>query len=497
MAKFNVVIAGGGSAGWMAAAMLARLLGPQLNLTLVESSEIATVGVGEATIPPIQAFNQVLGIDEAEFLRATGGTIKLAIEFNGWTSSASSYLHAFGSFGREQGFASFYHYWHRAQAEGLAGDFWQYSLNARAARAGKFAPLDQIANTPLPGLNYAYHFDAGRYAELLKSYCKKAGVTHIDATINRVQLDADQGHIKALQLTGGQTLSGDFFIDCTGGRSLLLGDALGVAFDDYLQWLPCNRAIALPSERLTQLQPFTRSSAHRAGWCWQIPLAHRTGNGIVFNADVMTNEQALAVLQQQLAGPATGEPKTIHFKVGRRRQQWHKNCVALGLASGFLEPLESTSLHLVQSAITRLVKLFPCGAINTHDVTEFNRQAQTEFESIRDFIILHYHLNGRSEPFWRECQTMAIPDALVHRIALFKASGRVFTDAGELFTEPAWQQVMLGQGIKPEAYHTLADGLSSSQLGEFMSHLDTIYGRTVNQLASHEEFLRSVQKASA
>src|SRR5690554_3568980 len=478
----------------MAAAMLAKLLGPQLNIALVESSEIATVGVGEATIPPIRTFNQVLGIDEAEFLHATGGTIKLGIEFNHWSGPHSNYLHAFGSIGRDQGFASFYHYWHRARAEGLAEDFWHYSLNARAVRADKFAPLTHIANTPLDGLHYAYHFDAGRYAKLLQGYCLTAGVRHIDSAIEQVLLERDNGYIQALQLASGETLTGDFFIDCTGARSLLLGDALGVGFDDYRQWLPCDRAIALPSERLACVPPFTRSSANAGGWCWQIPLQHRTGNGIVYNADTLSDDQALALLQQQLTGPAVGEAKLIRFKVGRRQQQWHKNCVAMGLASGFLEPLESTSLHLVQSAITRLVKLFPRPAINEHDVQEFNRQAQAEFESVRDFIILHYHLNGRTEPFWQACQTMAVPERIIQRVALFKASGRLFIEPNELFTEPAWQQVMLGQGIVPESYHTLADGLSAQQLAGFMRDLDTLYDRALKPLPSHEDYLRSQAK---
>ena len=496
MVKRNVVIAGGGSAGWMAAAMLSRLLGAQLTITLVESSEIATVGVGEATIPPIRTFNQVLGIEEAEFLRATGGTIKLAIEFNGWGSPASNYLHAFGGIGREQGFASFYHYWHRARAEGLTDtrddDFWQYSLNAHAARAGRFTPLERIPNTPLPGLQYAYHFDAGRYAQLLKRYCQTAGVHHIDATIDRVIMDADSGDINALQLASGQQLAGDFFIDCTGARSLLLGKALGVGFTDYAEWLPCNRAIALPSERLNVVPPYTRATAHGAGWSWQIPLTHRTGNGIVYSAKNVSDDEALNTLQQQLTGPAVAEPNLIRFKVGRRVKQWHKNCVALGLASGFLEPLESTSLHLVQSAVTRLVKMFPAPTGYASQAEAFNRQAQTEFESIRDFIILHYHLNGRTEPMWRECQSMAIPQALAQRVALFKASGQVHTAADELFTEPAWQQVMLGQGVRPESYHTLADGLNQQQLGDFMAHLKTIYARTVKQLPEHEAYLATL-----
>ncbi|BFM21480.1 tryptophan halogenase family protein [Gilvimarinus japonicus] len=496
--KINrLVICGGGTSGWMAAAMFARMLGQQLEITLIESSQIATVGVGEATIPPIQLFNKVLGIDESEFLRETGATIKLGIEFAGWGRPNDCYMHAFGELGMERGMASFSHYWQRAYSEGRAGDFWDYSLNQRAAKAGKFAPLAQIPETPLAGLTYAYHFDASRYAALLKRYSKNAGVRHLDTSIERVQCNDNTGDIQALQLSDGATLAGDFFIDCTGGRSLLLGQALGVDFEDYGHWLPCDRAIALASQPMTSIAPYTRSVAHRTGWCWQIPLQHRTGNGVVYDSRRMSDDEALALLKQQLPTEAAGEPNTIRFKTGRRARQWHKNCVALGLASGFLEPLESTSLHLVQSSVIRLVKCFPSTGVDDAVVDNYNRLARDEFELIRNFIILHYHLNQRDEPLWQACRDMNVPDDLARRIELFRHSGLVFREQNELFTEPAWQQVMRGQGLVPAEYHRLSDAMPGDQLGEFMSNLDKIFANTVNKLPSHDQFLRHIAEGGS
>ncbi|GGO64024.1 tryptophan halogenase family protein [Bowmanella pacifica] len=493
----RVVIVGGGSAGWMAAAMLSRMMGRQLDITLVESDDIATVGVGEATIPPIQHFNRVLGISETDFLRETGGTFKLGIEFENWLEQGHCYMHAFGGLGKEMGLSPFHHSWLRAVAHGRNDSLWDFSLNYQAAKANKFQPLSSIPNTKLPGLVHAYHFDAGLYAKYLSKLSRGWGVKRVEGLIEQVNLRQVDGAIESLRLRSGEQVEADLYIDCSGFRSLLLGSALKVEFEDWRHWLPCDRAMAVPSERIAPLQPYTRSTAHRAGWRWRIPLQHRTGNGLVYCSEYLTEEQASVLLMEQLDAPALAEPRLIHFTTGRRKQQWHKNCVALGLASGFLEPLESTSLHLVQSGIVRLLKLFPRQGWVQQEIDEFNRQSQTEFEQIRDFIILHYALNRREEPFWQRCRDMPIPESLSQKLALFAKTGKVFREQDELFTEVAWQQVMLGQGIQPEAYHPMADALSEAQLNELLDSLRTIFAGTVQRLPAHDEFINSYCASSS
>lgn len=493
----RVVIVGGGSAGWMAAAMLSRMMGRQLDITLVESDDIATVGVGEATIPPIQHFNRVLGISEADFLRETGGTFKLGIEFENWLEQGHSYMHAFGGLGKEMGMAPFHHSWLRAVAQGRSTSLWDFSVNYQAAKANKFQPLSSIPNTKLPGLVHAYHFDAGLYAKYLSKLSQGWGVKRVEGLIEQVNLRQTDGAIESLRLRSGELIEADLYIDCSGFRSLLLGSALEVEFEDWRHWLPCDRAMAVPSERSAPLQPYTRSIAHCAGWRWRIPLQHRTGNGLVYCSEYLTDEQASCFLLQQLDAPALAQPRLIRFTTGRRKVQWQKNCVALGLASGFLEPLESTSLHLVQSGIVRLLKLFPRQAMLQQEMDEFNRQSQTEFEHVRDFIILHYVLNKREEPFWQRCREMPIPDSLAHKLALFTQSAKVFREQDELFSEVAWQQVMLGQGVKPQSYHPMADALSEGQLTELLDSLRTIFVGTVQQLPEHAEFISRYCKASS
>lgn len=486
----KVVIVGGGSSGWMAASMLARLMGNQLDICLIESEAVGTVGVGEATIPPIAYFNQVLGIAEADFLTHTSGSIKLGIEFVDWYQQGQSYMHAFGRIGKDMGLAGFHHNWLKARQMGDKSDYWDYSLNYQVAKANKFQPLAKIPNTQMPGLVHAYHFDAGLYAGYLRKLSTNWGVKRIEGFIQQVHLQPETGDIASVELQSGQRIEGDFFIDCSGFRALLIGEALKTGYEDWRHWLPCDRAIAMPSNKLDPIPPYTQSIAHSAGWQWRIPLQHRTGNGLVYCSDDMSEQQALDLLRQNINGEPLAEPNQIKFVTGRREKQWHKNCVALGLSSGFLEPLESTSLHLVQAGIVRLTKLFPRKQINPIDVAEFNRQSKTEFERIRDFIILHYVLNDRPEPFWQRCKHMPIPDTLAHKIELFRQGGRVFREEDELFTEIAWQQVMLGQGVVPNSYHPLADSLSEQQTQELLNSLSTIVQGTTRQLMSHQDYLR-------
>ena len=490
--KMKVIIVGGGSAGWMAAAMLAKSLGELVSIKLVESSQIGTVGVGEATIPPIVSFNQALGLNEREFLQRTKGTIKLAIQFEGWKRPKDSYMHAFGEIGRGYGPSQFLPLWLRAQQQGTAEDLWQYSVNYQLAKNARFA--HRVENNPLVSqVAYAYHFDAGLYAQLLQEMSEEMGVTRIEGKISEVQINPDCGDIDRVVLENGHSISGDLFIDSSGFRSLLLGQSLNVPFENWQHWLPCDRAWAVQSESSREPVPYTRSIARKGGWQWQIPLQHRVGNGLVFSSAHLDEEVARQCLLENIPGPAIAEPRLLKFVTGRYQKQWHKNCVALGLSSGFLEPLESTSLHLVQRGIARLIKLFPNSGCRLALANEFNRQSQFEFEHIRDFLILHYHVNERmGEPFWDEVRNMSIPDSLAHRIALFRSSGQVVRNADELFAEPGWWQVMVGQGITPNDYHKLADSLTDSQLREHLLKIRHFVEKALNATPSHQTLIDSL-----
>ncbi|MCW8108552.1 tryptophan 7-halogenase [Alteromonas ponticola] len=488
----KVVIVGGGSSGWMAASLLSRLMGNQLQITLIESDQIQTVGVGEATIPAIQHFNRVLGIDERTFLSKTKGSIKLGINFNGWFNADESYMHAFGAIGKDMGLAGFHHTWLKARSLGETKNLWDYSLNFQASKQNKYTTLPTIPNTKMSGLVHAYHLDAGLYAAHLRQLSEASGVKRIEGKVNHVKLEPASGFIESLQLESGEVISGDLFIDCSGFRALLIEGALKTGYEDWRHWLPCDRAIAAGSDRLSPLPPYTSSTAHEAGWQWQIPLQHRTGNGSVYCSDFMDDDTALNNLLNNINSEPLNEPKVIRFITGRRQKQWYKNCVSLGLSSGFIEPLESTSLHLVQAGLVRLVKFFPHKRINAVDVDEYNKQSKIEFERIRDFIILHYYLNNRNGAFWERCRHMDIPDSLASKIALFKESGRVFREQDELFTEIAWIQVMLGQGIVPRQFHPLADSLSDAQRSDLLTSLKQLIDGTVNQLPTHESFLQTM-----
>ncbi|UCX04926.1 tryptophan halogenase family protein [Shewanella glacialimarina] len=492
----NIVIVGGGTSGWMTAAMLTRLFKSQLNITLIESEDIGTIGVGEATIPPLQIFNSVLGIKETDFIKHTQATFKLGIEFENWGKQQQSYMHAFGDIGKDIGFTQFHHYWLKSNPLDNS-DFWQYSLNYQAAKANKFTVMDKVAGSPLAGITHAYHFDAGLYASFLRQYSENLNVKRIEGLITSTQLTPN-GNIESVTLEGNQCIRGDFFIDCSGFAALLIEKQLHVGFENWQHWLPCDSAYAVQCERTATITPYTRSIAHDAGWQWCIPLQTRTGNGLVYCSKFISDDDAKALLLNNLDGKPLTEPRKINFKTGRREKQWHKNCVAIGLSSGFLEPLESTSLHLVQSAIIRLTKLFPHNGVQQTNIDEFNRQSQTEFEQIRDFIILHYHLNqrankrGEEADLWQQCREMAIPESLQRKIDLFAATGIVTRHQDELFTEAAWVQVMLGQGIMPKDFNPLANSIQDHDLQEFLTNVKTIIGRTVDAMPEHEHFINKL-----
>jgi tryptophan halogenase len=486
----RIVIVGGGTAGWMTAAALGRFLERGWAITLVESDEIGTVGVGEATIPQIRVFNTALGIDEDAFLRATSGTIKLGIEFVDWFRPGHRYMHAFGSVGRDLGLAGFQHYWRRAHALGKAKPLGAYALNEAAARAGRMRRGPAQTSRTLPDMPYAFHFDAALYAAFLRRFAEAHGVTRVEGRIVDVALAAESGDVSTVRLDGGRALSGDLFIDCSGFRGLLIEQALQTGYEDWSRWLPCDRALAVPCGSAAGLTPYTRATARAAGWQWRIPLQHRTGNGYVYSSAHLSDDEAARILLANLDGPALADPRPLRFVAGKRKRIWNHNVVAIGLASGFMEPLESTSIHLVQSAISRLLKLLPGRRVIAAQTQEFNRQSDFEYERIRDFIILHYTATVRDDSdFWRERRSATIPDTLAAKIDLFKAGGHIFREHEELFTEAGWMQVLIGQGIIPTAHHPLADQVPETELAEYLGLIEGLIAREVAAMPRHEDFI--------
>jgi tryptophan halogenase len=486
----DVVIVGGGTAGWMAAAALSATMGEQLNIRLIESDEIGTIGVGEATIPAIRLFNGLVGINEDEFVRATQGSFKLGIEFHDWGKPGDTYMHAFGTIGQSLDLLEFWQYWLRGRREGVADRLWDYSLNEIAARQGKFARLGRVPNSPIDGISYAFHFDAGLYARFLRGLAERAGVKRTEGKILHATQRGSDGFIESVTLESGEVIAGELFIDCSGFRGLLIEESLETGYDDWTHWLPCDRAIAVPSQNVGPARPYTQALAHRAGWQWRIPLQHRTGNGHVFCSDFVSEDEAASILLANLEGPSLAEPRTLRFKTGMRRKGWNKNVVALGLSSGFMEPLESTSIHLIQNGIAKLISHFPDRGFAEANIAAYNRRVAYDYERIRDFIILHYHANQRDEPFWTRCREMAIPDTLKDKIDLFRATGRIFREQEELFVEIGWFQVLTGQNIMPDTYHPLADALTRDELAQFLADLKTIIGSTAARLPPHDDFIR-------
>jgi tryptophan 7-halogenase len=485
----QIVIVGGGTAGWMAAAAFARFLGPAYSIRLIESDDIGTVGVGEATIPAIQLFNQNLGIDENEFVRATQGSFKLGIEFVDWTDPGHRYIHAFGQIGRPLGLVPFHHYWLRHHRQGGASSLWDHAPSAIAAAQNRFSrPVEKPGSLP-SGVAYAYHFDAGLYAAFLRKYAEARGVSRTEGQVVDVTLNGESGHVETVRLASGENVSGDLFIDCSGFRGLLIEQALKSGYDNWSNYLPCDRALAVPCASVAPLTPYTRSTAREAGWQWRIPLQYRTGNGYVYCSEHNSDADATEMLMSNLDGEALAEPRQLRFVTGKRRQIWKKNVVALGLSSGFLEPLESTSIHLIQSGIAKLLNYLPTAGFQQADTDGFNSEMDFEFQSIRDFIILHYKANNRPGAFWKQCREMAIPDSLATKINLFRANGRIARFNEELFTELGWLQVMWGQGLRPEGYHPLADQLSPEQLAQFMAVSQKHAAYVANQMAPHTEYI--------
>jgi tryptophan halogenase len=493
----NFVIVGGGSAGWMAAAALAHALKGVHRISLIESEEIGTVGVGEATIPPLQFFNKVLGINEREFVRATQASFKLGIEFRHWGRTGQRYFHQFGEFGANIDGISFHQFWLRLKANGHPHPLSDYSPAAIAAQQGRFLPPFPTMPKDMPQLAYAYHFDAGLYARFLRGYAEQRGVVRHEGRIVQVDRHGESGLIAGLRLHDGRTLSGDFFMDCSGFQGLLIERTLETGFEDWSHWLPCNRALAVPCERNEEgLVPYTRSTAHQAGWQWRIPLQHRTGNGHVYCSNYITDDEAARVLLANLDARPLAEPRLLRFTTGRRKKFWNGNCVALGLAGGFMEPLESTSLHLVQAAVFRFLSLLPSGSIDPAAEDEFNRLSIAEYEQIRDFIILHYVANRRDEPFWRDCRHMAMPDTLAHRLELFRSRAKVARHDGQLFADASWVAVMLGQGIEPQRWDPLADIMSLAELEQKAEGLRNNLHAAVAYMPSHRQFIENNCKAA-
>ncbi len=492
----HVVIVGGGTAGWMTAAALSKVLQGRYDITLVESDEIGTVGVGEATIPAINKFNRILEIDEDEFVRETQGSFKLGIEFVNWGHLGNRYIHGFGILGQELWTTDFHQYWLKMRLAGQSPDLEAYSITQRACRANKFMRADlSRPQSPLSQIVYAFHFDAGLYAKYLSRYSQARGVKRVEGRIERVHLHETagprEGFVRSVQLADGQEIAGDLFIDCSGFRGLLIEQTLKTGYEDWTHWLPCDRAVAVPCESVKPLTPYTRSTAHRAGWQWRIPLQHRTGNGHVFCSSQISEDEATNVLLSNLDGRALAEPRTLRFVTGKRKKAWNRNVVAVGLASGFLEPLESTSIHLIQTAVARLITLFPDQGFSQPDIDEFNEQFDFEITRIRDFIILHYHLNQRTDsPFWTQCREMAVPESLKKRMALYQQRGRIFRESSELFTEVGWLQVMNGQGLMPQAYNPLVDLYDEAEIQEFLKGIREVIDRCVEVMPDHAEFIR-------
>ena len=494
----TIVIVGGGTAGWMTAAALSKTLGASIAIRLVESDDIGTVGVGESTIPMIRRFNEALGIDEADFVRATRATYKLGIEFCDWGHEGERYMHGFGRFGQDLGALDFHHYWLRQHHAGKEHDLGRYSINQMAARTNRFMPADPaLANSPLGDITHAYHVDAGLYARYLRTYAEARGVRRTEGKVVDTVLRTADGHVDAVRLQHGELLHGDLFIDCSGFRALLIGAAMGSGWEGWRHWLPCDSAWAVPCASAGEPLPYTRATARPAGWQWRIGLQHRTGNGHVFSSAHMDDNAARAILLANLDGAPLAEPKLLRFGAGRRTTPWQRNVVAIGLSSGFLEPLESTSIHMIQTAIARLLAFFPDRAFAQADSDEYNRQSAFESERIRDFLILHYHATRRTgTAFWDHCRTMALPDSLQARLELWRSRGRIVREGDELFTEVGWLQVLVGQGIAASGYHALADVPGEQQVANHLAGVAAVMRKCVDVMPAHGAYINHLLRSN-
>ncbi len=477
----------------MAAAALVHRLGPAgVSVTLIESDEIGTVGVGEATLPQIREFNRALGIDEAELMAATSATIKLGIEFRDWGQIGDSYIHPFGAHGEAIGAVPFHHFWLRQKARDVVADFDAFSLPIVAARAGRFdKPADPV-ESPLNAFTYAFQFDASRYGAFLSELSQKRGAKRIEGKVVSVERDQESGFIRSVKLESGQVISGDMFVDCSGFRGLLIEQELQTGFEDWDQWLPCNRAWAVPCETKDEVGPYTRATARSSGWQWRIPLQHRVGNGHVYCDGYISDQDALDQLMQSLEGTALGEPRQLFFKAGKRAKLWNGNCVAIGLSGGFLEPLESTSIDLIQSGIQNLIELFPIEACADRDRDEYNRLMDLEFERIRDFLILHYVANQRDDSsFWRDRREMDIPNSLAAKIEAFRSRGLVPDYATGLFQPPSWLSVLIGQNIQASGWDPRVDRWKTSHAASELARIHNVVESAAAMMPSHQQFLET------
>jgi tryptophan 7-halogenase len=484
----------------MAAAALAKVLDRQCAIRLIESEEIGTVGVGEATVPHLKLYNTILEIDESEFIREVRGTFKLGIQFVDWGRLGDRYIHGFGTIGHDYGLLPFHHYWLKLFLAGNAADIGAYSLNTAAAPLGKFmtSAHDVPPTSPLANITYAYHFDAGLYAAYLRRYAEARGVRRTEGKVVDVALRGTDGFIEAVTLESGERVSADLFIDCSGFRGLLIEQALHTGYENWTHWLPCDRAMAVPCENVGPPTPYTRSTARAAGWQWRIPLQHRTGNGYVYSSAYISDDAVREALMGNLDGRALAEPRILKFTTGMRRKFWNRNCVAIGLASGFMEPLESTSIYLIQSGVARLLNLLPDRTFSPVLIERYNAQAAFEFERIRDFLILHYFATERRDtPFWQYCGNMQIPEQLADNIGLFRDSGRFFRNAEEMFAITSWVQVMLGQHILPRNYHPAVDLIPEEEVVKLVASVRNVIARCVEAMPRHEQFLARYCPAQA
>lgn len=488
----RIIIVGGGTSGWMTACALARIMRPAgVDVTLVETPDIPTVGVGEATIPQIGIFNDMVGFDEAEFVKATKATYKLGIEFVNWGQVGDSYIHPFGSYGFDMEGVMFHHFWRRLEEESLTPPIDDYCLQIVAAKASKFShPYSDVPNSPLSKIQYAFHFDAGLYAKFMRNFATSHGVNRVEGHVTDVKQNSETGHIEELLLKDERTLEADFFIDCTGFRGLLIDKVLKSEFEDWSNWLPVNSAVAVACESPEEPKPYTRATAHEAGWQWRIPLQNRLGNGYVYCDNYIKHDVAQSKLLSRLEGKPLADPKRLEFKTGMRRNVWIKNCLSLGLAAGFMEPLESTSIHLVQSGLSRLMSLFPDKGFNQAEIDFYNKKTREEYEQIRDFLILHYKATEREDTeFWRYVKHMDIPDALAEKIEIYKENGRIFREGNELFNHTSWFSVMNGQNIKSKRWHPVVDSLPLSEIQNRLQEIHATVQNSCDVLPRHKDFI--------
>ncbi|PKI17065.1 tryptophan halogenase family protein [Colwellia sp. 12G3] len=495
----KIVIVGGGTAGWMTASALSKILGSNYcDIQLIESDQISTVSVGEATIPQISLFNKILGIDENDFVKKTQGSFKLGIEFIDWTKKGGGYMHPFGDHGTNMDAIQFHHYWLKMHQQGKGPDLEEYSLAAVAARQGKFMRPQNRGNSPLSQINYAFHFDATLYAKYLRDFSVERGVTRTEGKVVNVSVRDSDGFIDSVYLENGERVAADLFIDCSGFKALLIEGALKTGFDDWSDVLPCDRAVAMPCmpKEADVLHPYTQAKAQKAGWIWRIPLQHRVGNGYVYPSKFVSDEEAVKILTEQMEGEPIGEPNFLRWTTGVRKKSWNKNCIAIGLSAGFVEPLESTGLHLIQSSIAKLMALFPHQGFDQIDIDTYNQQTKTELEYIKDFIVLHYKATDRDDSeFWRDCQQMKVSDRLQAKMDLYQKNGRIYREDNELFNETSWLAVMHGQGLTPSGYHPLVDVLSEEEIERRLQHIYSVIQKSVETMPMQKDFIDKYCKA--